>query len=248
MNLPDSVDNAIKNATDKPTQNIGNTLADLWYIVFGGISYKAEQKKIKYDFLLEQYREELNTSVSNIPPEKRTEPSIQVTAQALDNSKYCIEQEELREMFVSLISNSMNSDFAKQVHPSFAEIIKQMSVLDAKIIKLFKSNNILPVCQYCVKISGNTLGSTPLPEHIFLDFPEADIMLCSQALSSLSRFGIISISYTSKLTDPTAYDKFAQHPFYKEIKDFFPVEITIQKGMVSLSPLGRSFVNVCIPD
>ena len=76
MNLPDSVDNAIKNATDKPTQNVGNTIADLWYIVFGGISYKAEKKKIKYNFLLEQYRKELTTSVSHIPPEKRIEPSI----------------------------------------------------------------------------------------------------------------------------------------------------------------------------
>lgn len=248
MNLPDSVDNAIKNATGKPTQNIGNTLADLWYIVFGGISYKAEQKKIKYDFLLEQYREELTTSVSNIPPEKRIEPSIQVTAQALDNSKYCIEEEKLREMFVSLIRNSMNSDFAEQVHPSFAEIIKQMSVLDAKIIRLFKNKIAFPVCQYCLHFSDDEFRSTPIPEHIFLELSDVDFTLCSQSLSSLARLGIISIAYGSAVTEPNAYDKFLQHPFYEQIKNEIPVEITLKKGSIMLTPLGRSFVNVCIPD
>ena len=33
--LPASVDNAVKNLTDKPTQGIGQTFADTWYLVFG---------------------------------------------------------------------------------------------------------------------------------------------------------------------------------------------------------------------
>lgn len=32
--LPQSIDNAIKNTTDKPTLAVGTTFADLWYLVF----------------------------------------------------------------------------------------------------------------------------------------------------------------------------------------------------------------------
>ena len=32
--LPASIDNAVKNLTDKPTQGIGQTLADVWYFSF----------------------------------------------------------------------------------------------------------------------------------------------------------------------------------------------------------------------
>ena len=41
INIPDfpSIDNAIKNVTDKPTLSIGTTFADLWDLVFCGISY-----------------------------------------------------------------------------------------------------------------------------------------------------------------------------------------------------------------
>lgn len=246
--LPPSVDNAVQNLTDKPTRSIGTSLADLWDLVFGPISYLSEKSRIKYAHNLELFRKRLESSIEQIPPEKVAEPSVQTTAQALENAKYCVGEDDLREMFVSLISNSMNSDFSEQVHPSYSEIIKQMSGLDAKIIRLFKYQKAFPVCQYCLNLSGNAYSNTPLPEHIFLECPDADIMLSSQALSSLSRFGLVSISYISTVTDPNAYDKFTQHPFYEDIKTNFPFEVTIKKGAVIITPLGRSFVEVCIPN
>lgn len=44
--LPDSIDNAVKNLTDKPTQGVGQTLADVWYLVFGGITQAADKRRI----------------------------------------------------------------------------------------------------------------------------------------------------------------------------------------------------------
>lgn len=252
LEIPPSLDNAAKNLTNKPTENIGTTIADLWYIVFGGVSNYAEKKRIKYAHSLEQYRQELENSISNIPEEKQLEPSLQVTAQALENSKYCVEEKELRDMFTSLICNSMNSDFSNNVHPSFAEIIKQMSVLDAKIIQLYKEHGKsiigLPICQYQLDIL-NPLSKSTIPEHIFLELPDVDFQLCSQSLSSLSRLGIISISYSQKLTTPNIYDKFREFPLYKSIKySDSPFKIFVSEGVASLTPLGRSFVEVCVPN
>lgn len=56
INLPDlpaSVDNAVKNLTDKPTQGIGQTFADAWYLVFGGITQAADKRRMKYAHDLE---------------------------------------------------------------------------------------------------------------------------------------------------------------------------------------------------
>lgn len=248
--LPPSVDNAIKNATDKPTQNIGNTLADIWYILFGGISHTAEKKRIKYDALLEQYRAELTTSVSNIPAEKRIEPSIQVTAQALDNSNYCIEEKELREMFVSLISNSMNSDYREYVHPSFAEIIKQMSPLDANIIKCFKgsSSDGLLICQYNLNDSSGG-GITTLLDNVFIDYPTSSLPECSLSISSLIRLGLLQIDYETIILPKDKYMAFREHSFFQELQEKYPNQtVYVKDGRVWLTPLGQSFVKVCIPD
>lgn len=104
--LPDSIDNAVKNLTDKPTQGVGQTLADVWYLVFGGITQAADKRRMKYAHDLELYKQELSQKIASIPEENLIEPSIQTTAQALENSKYCIESEELRKLFVNLISKS----------------------------------------------------------------------------------------------------------------------------------------------
>ncbi|MFR8352664.1 MAG: DUF4393 domain-containing protein [Blautia obeum] len=128
---------------------------------FCGITQAADKRRMKYAHDLELYKQELSRAISSIPEEKRIEPNIQTTAQALENSKYCIESEELRKMFVNLISNSMDNRYIQNVHPSFAEIIKQMSPTDARILKTLRPKSILPLVDYVLENSQNHItGST----------------------------------------------------------------------------------------
>ena len=132
--LAEPIANSAKNITDKPTQNIGATLADIWYFVFGGISQAADKKKLKYSYALQKMEHELQDSISKIPQDKLVEPDIQIIAQALEASKYCVEKEELRHMFVNLISNSLNKDSSNNVHPIYVKIISNLTPFDAKVL------------------------------------------------------------------------------------------------------------------
>jgi len=246
--VPDSVDNAVKNITDKPTQNMGTTLADIWYLVFGGIPQAAEKRKLKYSYALKEFENELKENIAKIPKDKLTEPDTQTSAQALENSKYCIDKEELRKMFVSLISNSMNSDFNKDTHPSFAEIIKQMSTLDAKVIKTFKnsSSNGFPLCQYVVNHDN---GYIILLENVYLNYHTTYLPECSLSIASLVRLGLLSTSYDSHFTNDAYYTPFTEHFWFKKLKqEYNNNEVSINKGVVQLTPLGRAFTRVCIPN
>lgn len=248
-NVPDSVDNALKNLTDQPTHSIGTTLGDIWFMVFGGISHAADKRRLKYTADLDEYRAELELKNSSIPAEKKMEPSIQVTAQALEDSKYCVQEPELRKMFVSLISNSMNADYANDVHPSFSGIIKQMSVVDAQILSLFKSNPLcsFPICEFHLPCDGGSYKS--LVENVFLEISFPDVNIAAKSLASLNRFGLLLISTNEHLVDKSQYDKFEQSIFYHLCKQRFNCsELHLHKGLIKLTPLGRSFVKVCIPD
>lgn len=133
--VPDSVDNAIQNITDKPTQNMGITLADIWYLVFGGISQAAEKRKLKYSYALQEFEKELKEKVNQIPENKRKEPDIQIIAKALENAKYCVEEKELRHMFSSLISSSINKDI--YVSPTMVNIVSNLSPINAKTLSFY---------------------------------------------------------------------------------------------------------------
>lgn len=219
--VPDSVDNAIKNITDKPTQNIGTTFADIWYLVFGGISQVAEERKLKYSYALKQFEKELQEKISKIPEEKQTEPDIQIIAPALESAKFCMEKEALRKLFVELISNSINIDYCTDIHPIYTEIIKQMSTIDAAVL-----NNIFKYQDHST---------------LTIDVDDETLLL---SLSVLEKHGLIRTDMSQKLnTNKRIYifdDTLENTPTATEISK---LRNTIH---IELTPLGKKFCSVCI--
>lgn len=252
IKLSKSIDNAIKNLTHKPTKYMGTTLADVWYIVFGGISQIADKRKIKYSIELEKYRQEINSSVSLIPYDKKVEPSIQIAAVALENSKYSVEIPILRRMFAALIANSMNIDYSDIAHPAFAEIIKQLSVLDATVIRMFKMHdgNNIPVCRYVR--TGKNGSYSVLAHHLFIpDTTDLEInsFKYAESLTSLERLGLITVDYDTQIDDDSVYENLLNSPLLQSFKSDCPEhEIVVHKGVATLTLFGYSFVQVCIPD
>ena len=248
FHLPDSVDKAITNLTDPLTYNAGKTLGDIWYIVFGGISDVAEKRRLKVAKDLENYKQELDHAISSIPKEKYVEPSLNVTAQALENSKYCVEEPELRKMFVSLISKSMNNDFASDAHPSFSELIKQMSVLDAKTISLLKKQNKegIPIC--CIRRELD-IGYHELARDLLLHPVCEDTFIQASSISSLERFGLIRTDYTRTFNNESLYNGFDELPLYQAYQlRYGSDKVFLKKGVIVFTVLGFTFCNVCVPD
>lgn len=199
--VPDSVDNAVKNITDKPTQNMGTTLADIWYLVFGGISQAAEKKKLKYSYALQKMEKELKEDISKIPQSKLIEPDIQVIAQALEAAKYCIEKEELRHMFVKLISSSLNKDTYEYVHPIYVNIIKSLTPFDAKLLFSLYNRNFE------------------------FEFNFADIIY---SLNILSQLGLITYEHIHSKTESTNFIQY-EKVNTKESVMYFNFDIPIDK-------------------
>lgn len=258
--IPKSVDKACENLTDKPTKEIGNTLGDLWFLVFGGISERAEKKRLSIAKNIKDFKNELYESAKAIPEKQRQEPKLQIAGPALQKSQYCVEEKELREMFVKLISRSMDMKYDLKIRPSFSEIIAQMSPLDAQNLKLFALEN-LPIVEY--KALFVKRGYQVLATNVFLANPKAqDIKIQASSISELSRLGLISLSYSEYILDERPYAVFFQNPFYIKNKqlvspipeggyqsprdDRLVKSIDVQRGVAELTPLGKDFLDVCI--
>lgn len=259
--MPKSIDNAITNLTDQPTKNIGSTLADIWFLVFGGIGQMAEKRKMRYAVELEKYSEELNKKLDEVPPEKRVEPDTQVIAPALEASKYCVEKEVLRSMFVDLITSSMNSDKSKKVHPIFTDIISKLSETDALLFKVIANSDYSEDCI----IFGSTVEHISfslailkqlglvvfknINENDSVDLKRAivnnDIKLYNSFINNLTiidfAFDVLYKSIFKTITNYLANKKWvgATLPNHKIVVDFF-------KETISLSHLGEQFKEICL--
>lgn len=247
--FPPSIDNAVKNLTDHPTSNIGQTLGDIWFLVFGGISQAAEKRRLKYSHDLEQFKAGLNESIEAIPPENLVEPDFQTVALALESSKYCVTSEDLRTMFTNLISGSMDKDYESKVHPSFPETLKQMSSNDAQLLQYLKENSPLPTMTLSVVESDG--GILPAAKDIFLACSNLSSNQATLSAASLERAGLISISRDGMLSlhDRSRYTPFEDLPIFKEIQaqcDAYGRKLHKMEGACQLTNLGEALIEVCI--
>lgn len=244
--IPESIDNAAKNLTDPVTKGIGGTLGDIWTLVFGGISQAAAKKKIRYAYALKQYEEQLKRSIDAIPAEKKVEPNIQVTAQALEASKYCVSSEVLRDMFVKLVSGTMNSDIEPSIHPSFPEILKQMDEKDAKLLIILKSSPALPIMS--LGINSKNGGYQPIYKNLLLPYNGLSTIETTISASALERAGLVELSTATAFTNPVPYRPFESLKEYDEVKNkslLLSSSMHIEKGICQLTNLGKQFTHIC---
>ena len=220
----------------------GSTLQDAWELVFGGFGNYVEKKRIVRLKALEDFKNSLEEKVSAIPKDRLCEPKLSVVGPALDASKYYFEEPEIREMFAKLISASMDSEKSPSVHPSFAEIIKQMSPLDGQNLFLFIDR--LPIAEY--RLSNSNGDFAVACSNVFLENHSAtDLLKQSQSISSLVRLGLIYTDYDKWLIDESRYEGFSQTPLYRSLIGG-QMTLTFQKGLTGLTPLGAEFRRVCL--
>ncbi len=126
--IPKFLDSALTPAA----KEAGERLADIVSLVFTPVI----KAKAKRDKNIEQFLKQLDNEVNNIPEDKLQAPPLNIVGPIIDNVfKFYHDEEYLRKMYATLIASSMNSD--KKVHPSHAEIIRQLSSNDAAIFNMY---------------------------------------------------------------------------------------------------------------
>ncbi|WP_051540308.1 DUF4393 domain-containing protein [Clostridium ihumii] len=210
----------------------------------------------------------LKEKLKNIDPQKIVTPEPYVGVPVLQAISYCMDCNELRNLYANLLAKSMNIDTKDNAHPAYAEIIKQLSPLDATIlnnlalhekpIKTFPIGMVRFAKENHTPNLGLYLGSpgmTVMKHFIELENIKFSEDICI-SIQNLERLGLISTDYSRALVDVSAYDKLKNSKFIHEAKAFYDeywkvmpqyadYKIVLQNGLLESTPLGFSFSKVC---
>ena len=251
--LPECIDKTLTNLADDPSKAIGKTIRDLYDLVLGSrVAFAAEKKKIKYAHDLEEYRKSLERNVDAIPEDKYIEPSMQIAAQSLVDSQYCLDTEELREMFAKLIARSMHADYSNRIHPTFSKLLQQLSPLDAQILTFFSASGVhsgLPIANivgYDESRMKKITCATNIPAYLPDRCSTKD---AARSIVVLLHLGIVYIPDNTYLCGEGHYDHFTQSEefmFYQQLHEPQGYAMEIEKRVAHLTPLGIDFVSVCL--
>lgn len=203
-------------------------------------------------------QEALAKRLKDVPPEKIVEPNPRIAVPATQALIYSMEDELIREMFANLLAADMNEETKKKAHPGFVEIIREMTPVDAKVLRKIAGRN-----QVELRVRHQTGAKwNEITVRYAMDIEGASVVEVNQAVSNLSRLGIVEIrqnehpllneleSFEKKLRDQFEPSAASLNQLPDEIKKKMGVEgnvtLIISKNGVFVTPFGQGFLEVCM--
>lgn len=245
IELPQVVTEAIKPLAT----SIGNTLSNIWNGAFAFVSTWSQKKQLESKHNVELFKEELQSKMELIPEDNLQEPKMNILGPSLEASKSYFEEDWYRQMFSKLIAASCDKSKNITIHPCFVEIVKQLSLIDASILKRFKTNDVLPICNI---ILVNKEGSNQLFANLIYNSDHHLFYQIAASLENLQRLGLIQIKYDEWIIGDNYYSTFEQTPLFIGFKRQYELsnieypKVSIEKGLTRLTPLGKNFFNICV--
>ncbi|EGG98251.1 hypothetical protein imdm_291 [gamma proteobacterium IMCC2047] len=203
----------------------------------------------------EFFQSRVSQKLEGVPVENICPPDPSIIVPAFEALRYRGHEEELREMYANLLANAFDIDTKSTVHPSFIEIIKQLTANEAKLLEFLSKVETYPeVCSYSDKrsIAGGWAGtgdSGISSNQIKIGFSN----ICSEfennldinsALDNFKRLQLLELETKSshRIKEHWAGTRLDE---INEICEALELEVAYSERLV-FSSLGRKFIQTCV--
>ena len=197
---------------------IGQTVIDMWFAIYGyKWSEKRQMKEIEVAHNIEKFKEEITNKAAKIPEENKQEPDIDIIGATLDSARFRVNKQEIRNMFSNLIVSAMDNSKSADIHPSFSEMIKMLSPLDAQNLQTLYQSGDETISKIRMSIDGG--GFIDVYSHIYLGNSEVqDNQLIAPSIDNLIRLKLIDVDYETFKNNDALYEKHRTNPLLLQCK------------------------------
>lgn len=239
-----------QDAMQPVAQEIGKSLKTLGGVINVALAPLAAMV-YGYEKIKDQLSVRLEKRLSKINPENIVTPRLQIVGPLLDKYKYVHDNEELSEMFINVLANAMDRDNVQKAHPSFVNVISELSPDEARLIKTIHNEHVLPKLD--VKSTPNVpenSGYFLILENFTLLGDKANLVypdLTSSYISNLERLQIISCSagsFQESYTHQEHYAPLENDPRIIALLKKYKVsnKIEIVRGIIRITDFGKLFI------
>lgn len=197
-------------------------------------------------------QQKLDKKLLNVPVENIQTPDLSIAGPIIESLKYSGHKEDLSELYANLLASSIDIETAKNAHPGFVEIIRNISSDEARILKFLFINGSQPIIDI-VKRNKDNAGEIIIREFICLIPEQAQCELTGligSYLVNLQRLGLILIDKTAGFTNDEVYKNIIEDPdvvaVCKNIDILADFESKIVKYYTRMTQYGYQFGEACI--
>lgn len=209
------------------------------------VNYGIEKAKVYFE---RTFKNDLEEKTQSIPAENIVEPKASIAGPALQGLAFSHEEYNLKEMYLNLISSSMNKDVANDAHPAFVEVIKQLTSDEAEMLQLYLRDNSPKIIGRVVYQQSSTSMQIDGNQHILIlqigTEPYYDKNIPSY-VDNWVRLGIVEVRYDQYLKEEL-YEPLKQRDEFTQDNinygdDFIK---TLGKGLIRRTPFGAQFAAI----
>lgn len=257
MNIPSSLESITKEVIETPSAK--RFIDNLIYKFIRKFNLPLEKIRIEDNIALNQYATAIEVGQNAIPVENRIVPRPCIVDRAIETSLYFLDENSILILFQNLIISAADERFASRLHPSFVDIIQQLSPLDAENLKLFAEKVVqdmdseLPIADYIYENEKHAFEI--FQKNVFLEnHLEQDIHLQAVSIDNLARLNLIYVpDYVekgfSRIEDESLFEKYYQTEMFLNATTNIPAEyvkVNILPGYARLTDLGKDSITVCL--
>lgn len=206
-----------------------------------------EKFKMNFKKRITEYEKKLE----EIPEEKRCEVHPQVGTPIIEKLSYTT-NDEIADLFTTLLANASNIDMVNTAHPAFISIIERLSPDEARIIKYLKGKEDIQYCDFRGNVKNgngyNTIieHATLIPQEVHLAFPKNVNAYLANFVSS----GILFDMVGTYRIDQTIYNKIKEFYGFEKLKTQLAPnvfkEVVANNSYYKVTDFGKLFIQACI--
>jgi hypothetical protein len=172
-----------------------------------------------------QFAVDLSEKIADIPEEHLATPPPVIAVPAMQGLAYSLDEPDLKEMYLNLLATATDARVQQSAHPSFAEIIKQLSGPEANLLRSMLGAGVQPIVQLKEHPVGSPeLGfSFVLKNLMNIQHQETkepiEIPSFSVWIDNWKRLGLVSVDYTSHLSEASRYAWVDERPEVKRLRE-----------------------------
>ena len=215
------------------------------------VLYPIKKANITYKYKLQQFETDIIDKLKNTSDDKIIEPPINIAGPTLESLRYTIDVKELREMYLNLLVSSMNIDTTYQAHPSYVEIIRQLTSDEAKILSILPDVGLQePIIDIISRRPGRNGEFTEFNNVSILGY-EARCQHPDNIplyINNLCRLGLVQIPSLGRLVDRWRYGKILDSTYYNNLVKSIPSEFEVgfKQKCLGITNYGDIFRKICL--
>lgn len=243
--LTETINNTYNDVVQPIVQKVGKELAFCFEFLTSKIKPYMYEKIQEAKYKCVEIDKKLEEKYNKIPEQNKTMPRTCIIGPSLDVLKYNLDEEHIKEIFINILTNEMDTRKQSKVLPAYINIVNQLSKEDALFLKKLHSyliyGNNLPIIRMKKDVKNDAYN--------FLDsFYNYDILnpkpeLANKIiLTNLERMGIIEITFLNNISSDKIYTSIINYA----LSYYNDNTLKYDKGIIQITEFGENFIDICL--